>query len=135
MCVCVCVCRMHVEVPGDYGSLEEYFRHYRNPRIPSGVIDNHAPNSVSSHTVREILCLFVCLFIWLVMGCALCGRGILTMGRWPGRHTECRVDVVVEPLLVAVVTCCVVVRVCCFPWAVCLNYFNTTSPRSLSYGS
>ncbi len=79
--------------------------------------------------------MLVCLFVYLAGDGVCIVWDILTMGRWPGRHTECHVDVVVEPLLVAVVTCCVVVRVCCFPWAVCLNYFNTTSPRSLSYGS
>ena len=25
-------CRIQVETPGEYGSLEEYFRHYRSPQ-------------------------------------------------------------------------------------------------------
>ena len=27
-----------METPGDYGSLEEYFRHYRNPQLTPGLL-------------------------------------------------------------------------------------------------
>ena len=62
-----------METPGDYGSLEEYFRHYRNPRSVDRT-DHDVISNVRTHAHMHVGSSYTCLYMCLCAGSpAPCG--------------------------------------------------------------